>query len=256
MGVEPRSDELSSRLASQGAMLQELRATLPFVTPGAARADARRAVLDQNVLMRRTVGAREKVFRKLAERYFPNGKPRFAALLVNALQQRADEVELPALAYVGYLWNDGLAFDLGLGWLARRLETLPWRVETGDVESHLEALAHQNPEARRWADSTRESMAQHYLGLLRDCGFATGARVKQLRRPFVPPSAILMATRMLVSSGEATTKVPEHPLFAAMGLRIQDVLDALGELASAGVIGFDSQGGVVRLTLPEGSDRS
>jgi hypothetical protein len=61
---------------------------------------------------------------------------------------------------------------------------------------------------------------------------------------------------MLVSSGEATTKVPEHPLFAAMGLRIQDVLDALGELASAGVIGFDSQGGVVRLTLPEGSDRS
>lgn len=236
-------------------MLQELRATLPYVTREHARADARRAVIDQNVLVRRTVGAREKALRKLTERYFPADKPVFAGLMAATLQQRSDEAELPALAYVGYLWNDGLAFDLGADWLARRLETLPWQVKTKDLVGHLETLAEEHPAARRWASSTRERIAQHYLGLLRDCGFATGSLVKQLRRPFVPPSAVLLATRLLVGSGEATSRVPEHPLFAAMGLRVQDVLDSLTELAAAGMIEFDSQGGVVSLTLPERSER-
>lgn len=235
-------------------MLQELRATLPYLTPKNGRVDARKAVLGRNVLVRRTEGARRKAFEKLAERYFPTDKPGFTALLVTTLQECADGLELPALAYVGYLWNDGLAYELGVEWLAHRLETLPWQVETKDVMSQLESLAQQRPEPRRWGPATRVRIAQHYLSLLRDCGFATGALVKQLRRPFVPPSAVLLAARLLVGSGEATSKVPEDPLFAAMGLRIQDVLDSLTELAAAGVIGFDSQGGVVKLDILERSD--
>ena len=116
--LEPRQTQVTSHLAGQGAMLSELRLLLPALRPGTARADARRAILQDNILHRDSLGSRIEVVKKLNARYFPSAAPRAVAHLVRALQATADPQQSSLLAYVMLLWNDALAFRLGCEWLA------------------------------------------------------------------------------------------------------------------------------------------
>ena len=63
--VEPRKTKIAAQLSEQGAMLKELRAALPVIRPTSARDDARRAILEDNVLRRPSINSRRKIFEKL-----------------------------------------------------------------------------------------------------------------------------------------------------------------------------------------------
>jgi hypothetical protein len=104
--------------------------------------------------------------------------------------------------------------------------------------------------AQPWGQATREHIAQHYLSLLRDCGFATGSAQKTLRRPFVSPDVVLFAVQLILGGGQTPAQVPTDPLFTALGLDLQDVLNALTELHAQGKLRFATQGGVVYIELP------
>ena len=80
--TEPRQTQVTSHLAGQGAMLGELRLLLPALHPTTAREDARRAILQDNILHRDSLRSRTEVIKKLNARYFPSAAPRAAALIV------------------------------------------------------------------------------------------------------------------------------------------------------------------------------
>jgi hypothetical protein len=248
---EPRQTKITARLNAQGAMLEELLALLPLLRPETAREDARRAVLEENVLQRPSLGSRVDVFEKLSVRYFPPQAPQAVARMVAAMQGCADPVQLGLFAYVMLLWNDALVFRLGNGWLAPRLKVSGYTAEPEDIERELERLSVALATIRRWNASTRRRISTHYLGLLRDCGYATGTLRKMLRRPFIGPEVVLFAVELLLGGGEPETAVPGHSLFTAIGLSVSDVLDALAELRSEGALEFAAQGGVTHLSLRE-----
>ena len=71
-----------SRLATRAAFYVELQALLAAVHDVASRAEYRRRVLEDNVLSRRTVSAREKTWKELGARYGIDGaSPLFRVFL-------------------------------------------------------------------------------------------------------------------------------------------------------------------------------
>ena len=249
--LEPRQTQVTSHLAGQGAMLSELRLLLPALRPGTTRADARRAILQDNILHRDSLGSRTEVVKKLNARYFPSAAPWAVAHLVRALQATADPQQSSLLAYVMLLWNDALAFRLGCEWLAPRLGGPAIAYTTTDILRELERLGQETPEIASWSESTRTRIARHYLSLLRDCGYASGVTQKVLRRPYVGPEVVLFGVYLILGGGEGPAQVPNHPVFRALGLTLTDVLDALGELNQRGRLRFATQGGVIQLSVPD-----
>jgi hypothetical protein len=245
--LEPRQTQVTARLAAQGAMLEELRLVLPALRPDTARKDARAAIVRDNILHRDSLGSREKVFTKLSQRYFPTVSPKASANLVRALQNASDSQQFGLLAYTMLLWTDALAFSLGSHWLAPRLDDPAAGYNAADIALALGHLSAEFPEVATWSDSTRSHVAQHYLSLLRDCGFATGVASKTLRRPYIGPDVVHFAVRLLLGGGESPAQLPGHPLFQAMGMTLADVLDTLEELNLRRSLDFATQGGVIRL---------
>ncbi len=247
--VEPRQNKITARLAAQGAMLEELRTLIPLLKPDTARADARKAILEDNILKRSSLGSRAKSFAKISQRYLRTDAQRATAQLVLAMQHTADPLQAALVAYVMLLWNDALVFTLGCEWLAPKLSGPSFAAVTSDVEAELERLSKQLPHIRKWTPVTRKRVAQHYLGLLRDCHYANGTARKLLRRPYIPPDVVLFGARLVIGGGESGTRIPEHPLFVAMGLSIDEVITALTELRQQGRVEFSIQGGVIHFAV-------
>ena len=201
--VEPRKTKITAQLSEQGAMLEELRAVLPVIRPTSARDDARRAILEDNVLRRPSVNSRRKIFEKLNGRYFRPDAPLAVARLVQTMQMVQDPLQNSLLAYVMLLWNDALVFRLGGEWLAQKLGSAPYDTQTSDIDVELDRLSSTIPQIRTWAPSTRHKIAINYLNLLRDCGYATGTLRKRLRRPFIGPDVVLFGVQLIIGSGEA-----------------------------------------------------
>jgi hypothetical protein len=251
--LEPRQTKITARLNAQGAMLDELQVVVMTLGLDATRADARRAVLDDNVLQRPSLGSRVDVFEKLSVRYFRSDAPRAVARLVQALHA-GDPMQSGHFAYTMLLWNDALVFLLGCEWLSPKLDGPPFSAETHDVIRELERLSVQNPEISKWSPGTRRKVATHYLGLLRDCGYASGSARKLIRRPFISPDVVLFGAQLVIGGGEPAARVPEHPLFRAMGLSVEDVVGALSELRRQGRVEFAIQGDTVHLAIREAED--
>jgi len=247
--VEPRRRDVTAMLSRQGAMLEELRVVVYDIAPETARSDLRRLILEDNVLRRGSLSSRREIFRKLGERYFRRETRKATALFLQAIRDSREPSHLALLAYVMFLWNDALAFTLSVEWLAPKLQGDGFTAETSDILRELQFLEKQIPAIRGWGETTRKRIGRHYLGLLRDCGFAVGSARKMLRKPYVAPEVALFAAQLIAGSGEPLERLPQHGLFTAMGLSVDEVIDSLYELDRQRRVRFAVQGGVVHLEL-------
>jgi hypothetical protein len=233
-------------------MLEELRGIVHLLQPDSAREDARRLIVDEDVLHHDSITARTWVYKKLGMRYFPRTAPALAARFIRSAQAESDPSQFALLAYSMIAWNDGLVFMLGKEWLVQRLRVAEYAAETQDILDELDWLAaNRAPSIEGWSGVTRQSAAAHYLSLLRDSGFATGSLRKQLRSPYVSPGVVLFGTQLILGSGGSPESVPEHELFGIMGLGPADVIDALTDLHAEGRVTFRIQGNVAHIDLHE-----
>ena len=238
-GMEPRDKAITARLAAQGAMLYELQVVAGYLSVNRTREAAYQAVVKQNILHKSSLDARKKIFQKLRTKYFRSDTPQIITRLLRQVQASQDSMEIGLLAYVTLLWNDALVFLLGTEWLPR-MANAAMEATTADIEHELKRLeASQALSIRVWSANTRARVARHYLGLLRDCGFATGSAAKQLRWPYVSPQIVGYAAQLILGAGEPTASLPEHQIFTAMGLQVTEVIDRLEEA------GYRIQGGAV-----------
>ena len=243
--IEKRQMIITARLAAQGTMLEELKALVSIIQPETARIDVRRAIMEDNIFHRPSISSRIKVFDKLSGRYFRSDMPKAVESFVCALKNEPDQTQIALLAYTMLLWNDALVFTLGEQWLARRLSGPRIPAETSEIEAELDHLSKKAPEIKKWTLNTRRTVSTKYLGLLRDCGFATGTLRKVLRRPYISPDVVLFSIKLIIGGGDSLVNLPGHPLFRSMGLYIDDVIEKLTELQAQDRIDFAVQGGIV-----------
>lgn len=250
-GAQP----VTARLAAAGAMLPELYA-LAEALPGEPDAEVlRRLVVDENVLTRPSQAARVKLYEKLQQRYFPPNRPDDWRLLINALRRTPLDDQRNLVACVALNWNDLLFRALNTTWLFPRIDPTGLAVEVEDILEAIQKLEITHRAVRHWRESTRYSVARHYLGALRDLGFARGKAKKHLACPYLGPEVLLFACELLVAHDIAAPAIVRHEIFRALGLTLDETVEALHDLDRRGLLRFRTQGGVVHLELNSAEKR-
>ncbi|MEW6745479.1 MAG: BrxA family protein [Planctomycetota bacterium] len=246
---------VAARLAASGAMLPQLYAVSEALPAGPDAKTLRRLIVDDNLLARPSHAARVKLHEKLQQRYFPPGRPDHWRLLVSALRRTTLDDQRALVACVALNWNDLLFRSLNTTWLFSQLHHAGLSLKVEDVLEAIRKLAETYPVIRHWRQSTRRSVAQHYLGALRDFGFARGKVKKYLTRPHIGPEALLFACELLVAEGIPAPAIVRHPIFQALGLTLDETVKALGDLDRRGLLRFRVQGGVVHLRLEQSGEQ-
>ncbi len=230
-------------------MLPELYSLADVLGDQPTTEQLRVAVVRDNVLARPSLSARTKVVKKLQQRYFPPADSSEWPLLLRALRQAeaADDRALVACATLAA--NDALFRTLNISWLAPRLAEPGLHVQAGDVLDALDELGRQHADVATWGESTRQRVARHYLGALRDFGFARGRAKKHIARPHVGPATTHYACDLLLERAVPVNAIPGHDLLRALGMDLDASLEALHELDRLGLARFRVQGGVVELRI-------
>jgi hypothetical protein len=213
------------------------------------REQYRQRVTEENVLARRTLAARQKLWKELAPRYLLGSEsPLFAAFLEEYRLARS-EGDRAVTAYVFFALNDRLVLDLGQDWLYQYLRAAPSELRPADVLNFLTACERTHPEVCGWSAKSRASIVSHYLSLLKEFGLARGARRKTSARPVCGPAPVRFLLRALLLGGSSNLAAVQSPLFRLLGLSLEETVEVLFRLHAEGALRCRIQGDVVELDL-------
>lgn len=236
-------------LAGASAMWSEMQTLLDHGIAGLEPGDIRRLVIDENILAKRTLVNRQKVWKKLTERYsLTPQEPRFRDFLAHYYREPSAG-QRGLLGYLLLCANDRVVRRLGAEWLAPKLSRAgtPLRIE--DLKSHFPALVREAPAIARWTPTTRLRVFQHYLGAVRDFGFAQGTLKKRTLRPHVGSRALVYAIQLAQMEGLAPLGVLESDWMRLLGIDLDTAITRMYQLNAEGLARFRMAGAVVELSL-------
>jgi len=258
-GNRPETDgpfdrRILARLAGASALWVEMRTLaeqdLGTITPE----EARRLVIEQNVLAKATRANRMEVAKKLVQRYILDAaNPAFRAFW-QQYQRESSEAQRGLLGYLLLSASDFLVRRTGVEWLGPKLNADGSPLTYENLAAYWDDLAAEHDELTEWSETTRERMMQHYLGAIRDFGLAEGKYTKRVVRPHVGPAPVMLAARYSVLEGLSPRETLEADWFRLFGLTVSDVIAKLYELNGLGRARFRVAGDVVELSLTEGSN--
>ncbi len=238
-----------SRLATRAALYAELRSLLAAVEAAVPRAEYRRRVIEDNILSRRTVAAREKTWKELAARYGIDGAAPLFRVFIEEYRRTSSENDRALTAYLLFALHDRLACDLGTEWIHQYLRNAPGDLRTADVLAFLRSRERSHPEIAGWSTSSRENIASHYLSALKEFGLARGAQRKASVRPAPGAAPARFLLRALRLSGVSNLAAVQSPLFRLLGLSLDETVALLFRLNANGALRCRIQGDVVDLDL-------
>lgn len=230
-------------------MYADLEALLAAVREPVPRAEYRRLVIEENVLSRRTVAAREKVWKELAARYAIDGSsPLFRAYL-EEYRGATSARDRGLTSYVLFALHDRLVCDLGTDWLYEYLRAAPAELRKLDVLAFLSSRETAHPEILGWSSSSREHIARHYLTALKELGLARGAQRKTSVRPSPGAAPVRFLLRAVLMSGASPQAAVQSPLLRLLALTLDETVSLLFRLNAEGALRCRIQGDVVELDL-------
>lgn len=238
-----------SRLAARASMFGDLRILLAAMPADAPRAAYRSAVIEENVLSRRTRAAREKTWKELAARYgIDEASPLFRAYR-GEYDRAASGTDRSLTTYLLFALRDSLVRDLGTAWLYDYLRSAPAELRSGDVLAFISAREATHPEVGGWSASSRDNIASHYLSALKEFGLARGAQRKVSVRPSPGAAPVRFLLRALMLSGASNVAAVQSTLFRLLGLSLDETVSLLFRLNADGSLRCRIQGDVVELDL-------
>jgi hypothetical protein len=238
-----------SRLAARASLYADLQTLLASVHEPVLRAEYRSLVIEDNVLSRRSSGAREKVWKELAARYGIDGTSPLFRAYSEEYRRGSSERDRAVTSYILFALRDSLVCDLGTDWLYEYLRAAPADLRTVDVLAFLSSREPAHPEIRRWSASSRENIASHYLSALKELGLARGSQRKMSVRPSPGPAPIRFLLRALLLGGASQTEAVQSRLFRLLGLTLDETVSLLFRLNAEGTLRCRIQGDVVEIDL-------
>lgn len=230
-------------------MRQELQALLAAAPRGAARAEYRRLILEENVAGKGSAVTRKKVWQRLKDRYVLDpAAPEFRAF-ADGMAATADAREQGLLCLLMMARGDRLFREVTLACVSPALgrdgAAVDPRTVQADVETRVRAAG------GNWSAETLGHVQRHILSSLKDFGVLAGSAAKRTQRPRPGVPATLFAARLARLEGVGDRRVPGSDWFRLLGLGDEDATALLYEAARHGALGFRTQAGVIELALPD-----
>lgn len=228
-------------------MYADLQALLSAAGVPVSRAEYRRLVLQENVLSRQSIAAREKVWKELAARYGVDGTSNLFRVFLEEYRRASTARDRDLTSYILFALHDRLARDLGTEWLYEYLRAAPAELRAIDVQAFISSQEQNHPEIRRWSASSRENIASHYLSALKEFGLARGSQRKTSVRPTAGPTPVRFLLRALLLTGSTQQAAIQSPLVRLLGLTLDEMVSLLFRLNAEGALRCRIQGDVVEL---------
>lgn len=245
----------SARNSSKGALVEEASRIIAALNSGVSLETVRQQVHDGLILTQRSWSNRRRIWTLVQQRYLPASTDWIVSSLRNAYDRGPQGREFITALYVLYSLKDRLTFDFVTTTLwSKGYENRPV-VTRNDVLDLLDRATAEQPQVRRWSESTRIKLAGSILTALRDFGLLDGKQKKVLVRPILPLMTAEFLLRILIAAGCAGRQVLEDPTWRLFLLSPTDVSTVLGKLAQSHVIRFEKAGTTIVLEVPPDWER-
>lgn len=244
-----QTGRLLARISSRSALATDFTMLMERV-PEYRAAAFRTAVIDDNILARGSISARQKLYTELRGRYLLDlASPLFAAFLAE-WRAYPDAQDRQLLTYALFALNDRTVYITSRDWLFPHLRQASSELRIGDLGVFFQRLGKtDSPEVGTWTPITLTRVAQHYLASVRDFGLATGGTRKIAVRPSLQPAPVRLLLRALMLTGVPTSEIIRHDAFKILGIAPGEVVNILSELNRHGVLRFRMQADVIELSL-------
>lgn len=239
----------SSRNTSKGALVEEAHAVFSGIKEGLTVAEARIAIRDGSILRKTSFETRRKTLDLLSHRYFWPGGDWSVQSLAMATGAGARSPGFLSLAYLYYALRDRFTFELVVGPLWEQWKNRSTSITKADLLQFLEQRAADEPQIRKWRESTRSKLAASTLAALRDFGLLCGTQKKQIQKPVIAPETVFHLLCVLLAEGVDARSVVEARDWRLFLWSESEVAHALGELAQKRWIRFEKSGRTVMLEL-------
>lgn len=250
--VERKGFPYSSRNSSKGALLREAEILFfHLARTNSSLESARNAVMEDNILGKRTHETRRRCWAVLHSRYFPTSKNSESFHPIIPLYRKSiPETMRRGALYYHYATSDLFSYEATTELvysLARRgVKTVAPR----DIYMFLNSKLKEHPEVSEWSPQTIRSLVSHYLSALRDFGVLEGKVHKKIHRPYVEENLFLYIATCLRDSGKSPRAILYSRDFRLFLLSEEEVRLMFIEAQHNGRIRFKTSGRIISLELP------
>lgn len=225
--------------ASRTIMLADFTTLLDAVPADAEHDEYRRAVLDDNVLGKKTASTRLWAYKKLRELYALDTRvPVFRALRT---LWASDPAGRPVLALLGAAPRDAL--------LRATINAVLSVPVGGEVSRESLQSAIVTARGERFSATTIEAILSHLLTSWADSGHLTGRRVRTRTEPCVTPTAMAYALLLGYLTGTRGLLLFSTPWASVLGAPVSHLQDLAREASRRGWLTYRGIGDVVDITF-------
>lgn len=232
----------SARNTSKGALVEETFKFFQAVHEGLPLQDARKAIIEDNILNKATFETRRAILKSLNFRYI-SGCPEWAsASLAEATSKGIQSPEFLSLAYLYYVLRDRITYEFVIGPVWERWKSGLTNISSEDFLRFMDELAEQEEHIRNWHESSRRKLASNTLSALRDFGLLKGKAIKSIQRMPVADEAVFHLLCILYAEGRRGNSLIDAEDWRIFLWQEAAVADALHRLSQNKWISFEKVG--------------
>ena len=250
--IEEHGSKYVSTNSSKGALLTESDVLFSYLARNNSDLDsARHAVINEDILAKKTYQTRKRCWDVLHSRYFPNQLPsEHLHPIVEIYKAKVSQITKRGILYFHFATSDLFAYQatvkLLYGMFRRGLSSIGSR----NIHEFLDSQAESHPEIKTWSYQTRLSLVGHYLSAVRDFGLLEGKARKRIHKPMVDQNLLLYIVTILRDCGKVAKEIMASDDFRLFLLSSEEVAVRLVEADQDGRIKFRRSGQIISLELP------
>jgi len=237
----------NSTFAGKGAMLPDAKKVLRELNACGDVDRVRHAVIEEDLLDRRTRRSQTNVWREIFRRYISGRDPEHVTTLARFVTHCPNPTAVDLVLFYEYCQVDALLYDLTAGCAYELYYDARTAIDQVDVNEWLSRQEAQHPEIAVWSPKTRSRLISSYLSTIRDFGLVTGTKRKEFRKLYVPREAFVYALYHQKDrgiQGKALVQSPDWRLFL---LSEREVIFLLEDAAQGGFVHFRRAGDIFDL---------
>lgn len=239
----------SARNSSKGALVNETFAVFSAVRKGLPLDSLRQAILHGEIFLKTSYETRKSIWKLLRYRYLSICPEWISSSLASATENGIHTADFLSLAYLYYALRDRLTYEFIVGPVWEKWQSGITSIDRNDFLLFLNQISEEQPQIKKWRESTRKKLASNALSAMRDFGLLKGTRIKHIQRPTISLETVYSLVCILFAEdreGKAIIEAPEWHLFL---WKEADISNALVHLAQKKWIRFEKGGHTVILQL-------
>ena len=238
----------NSTFAGKGAYLSDAKAILGQIDAGYSPDEVREAVIQDDLLDRRTVQSRKTGWSEIRRRYISDREPEHVTTLARFVTQCPNTAAVDLVLFYEYCQVDALLYDLTAYCTYELYQNARTGMDKVDVSEWLSRQEDVHPEIAQWSPRTRGRLTNGYLSTILEFGLLKGTkRQKQFHKLYVPREAFVYALYHQKDrgiEGKALIQSTDWRLFL---LNESEVVFLLEDAANGGFVNFRRAGDIYDL---------